>query len=278
MTSSIQSPKWPSAFTLVELLVVITILVILLALLTPALDKAIYQAELAVCASTQHAAALGAITYTYDYKRTYPWREGVHRDTFYGLVMLIRYGQVWDDRPTLAAFLDINKHLKDPLSPGEIDRKDADLETEVYSDFALWFGWGYAGQKGMFRLGDRFHFKDPSTGRTEAFNALVSDHDRPWTPGDTLSSHPDDSGMLAPVVREDENAISVVGVGVVRQTISTWFSNTARGPIDTNTAFDDGSVRRHIGVEPNAWEDNGAIRRVQEGIYGAGLPNQLAIR
>ena len=35
--------------TLIELLVVITIIVILLALLMPAIDKAIYQSELAVC-------------------------------------------------------------------------------------------------------------------------------------------------------------------------------------------------------------------------------------
>lgn len=39
------------AFTLIELLVVITIIVVLLALLVPALDKAIYQAQLSVCAA-----------------------------------------------------------------------------------------------------------------------------------------------------------------------------------------------------------------------------------
>ena len=38
-----------SAFTLVELMVVITIIVLLLALMMPALDKAVYQAELASC-------------------------------------------------------------------------------------------------------------------------------------------------------------------------------------------------------------------------------------
>jgi prepilin-type N-terminal cleavage/methylation domain-containing protein len=42
-----------TAFTLIELLVVVTIIVVLLSLLTPALDRAIYETELAVCAS-QH--------------------------------------------------------------------------------------------------------------------------------------------------------------------------------------------------------------------------------
>ena len=48
-----------NGFTLVELLVVITIIVILLALLAPALDKAIYQAELAVCGTRVRAIATG---------------------------------------------------------------------------------------------------------------------------------------------------------------------------------------------------------------------------
>src|ERR1043165_1931025 len=53
----------PRAFTLIELLVVITIIVVLLALLTPALDKAMYQAELAVCGANLRAIANGAIPY-----------------------------------------------------------------------------------------------------------------------------------------------------------------------------------------------------------------------
>src|SRR5438876_557647 len=49
-----------AAFTLIELLVVVTIIVVLLALLTPALDRAIYQAELTVCAANQHTVGAGA--------------------------------------------------------------------------------------------------------------------------------------------------------------------------------------------------------------------------
>jgi len=64
------------AFTLIELLVVITIIVVLLALLIPALDKAIYQAELAMCLSntrTQHSAQY---QYAYDNGRRLTFRNG----------------------------------------------------------------------------------------------------------------------------------------------------------------------------------------------------------
>lgn len=42
-------------FTLIELLGVVVIIVVLLALLVPTMDKAIYEAELAVCAAQQKA-------------------------------------------------------------------------------------------------------------------------------------------------------------------------------------------------------------------------------
>ncbi len=61
-----------TAFTLVELMVVITIIVVMLALLAPALEKAIYQAELASCGANQRV-ILGALTtYAMENKRRYP--------------------------------------------------------------------------------------------------------------------------------------------------------------------------------------------------------------
>src|SRR5688500_8895174 len=69
-----------NAFTLIELLVVITIIVVLLSLLAPALDKAIYQAELVVCGSTMKAGT-GALTqYAMAHNRTYANRgvSGAH--------------------------------------------------------------------------------------------------------------------------------------------------------------------------------------------------------
>jgi prepilin-type N-terminal cleavage/methylation domain-containing protein len=61
--------KNSSGFTLVELLVVITIIVILLALLTPALDKAMEATAIAVCATNQHAMHGGVLSYSLDHRR-----------------------------------------------------------------------------------------------------------------------------------------------------------------------------------------------------------------
>src|SRR5687767_12600186 len=68
------------AFSLVELLVVVTIITVLMALLAPAMDQAIYQAELAVCGANQRTTA-GAVTlYAAGNKRSYPYRPGVRDD------------------------------------------------------------------------------------------------------------------------------------------------------------------------------------------------------
>lgn len=58
------------AFTLIELLVVVTVIVALLAMLTPALDKAIEQAERAVCAGSLHSWGAALSQYYFDNKRS----------------------------------------------------------------------------------------------------------------------------------------------------------------------------------------------------------------
>jgi prepilin-type N-terminal cleavage/methylation domain-containing protein len=58
-----------NGFTLVELLVVVTIIVILPAFLTPALDRAVEAAERAVCAARLHAWGVAISTYSLDHRR-----------------------------------------------------------------------------------------------------------------------------------------------------------------------------------------------------------------
>src|ERR1041385_8770864 len=100
------------AFTLIELLVVITIIVVLLALLTPALDRAIYQAELTVCQSRQHAAAVGAIAYASASRRHFPDRPGPRGGW---RAMVVYDGGAADDRPQLAAAMSLNNCLNCPF-------------------------------------------------------------------------------------------------------------------------------------------------------------------
>jgi type II secretory pathway pseudopilin PulG len=59
------------AFTLIELLVVITIIVVLLALLVPALDKALEQANRAVCASHLKGIGNASVTYALQNKKQF---------------------------------------------------------------------------------------------------------------------------------------------------------------------------------------------------------------
>src|SRR5688500_6591470 len=61
-----------SAFTLVELLVVVTIIVVLLSLLAPGMDKAVGSAQLAVCLSNQHNIGIAIAQYHHDAKNRYP--------------------------------------------------------------------------------------------------------------------------------------------------------------------------------------------------------------
>jgi prepilin-type N-terminal cleavage/methylation domain-containing protein len=65
-----------AAFTLVELLVVITIIVVLLALLTPALDKAMSEAERVRCGANQKGLVNACATYAVNSRRRLPAAQG----------------------------------------------------------------------------------------------------------------------------------------------------------------------------------------------------------
>src|SRR5687768_10280921 len=99
-------------FTLVELLVVVAIIAVLLALLMPAMDKAIYQAELAACAATQKGIVSGATLYAMNYKRSFPNRYVAGNSPL--MAAELRRSAALDDRPKLTAFIPL-KGLLDPL-------------------------------------------------------------------------------------------------------------------------------------------------------------------
>jgi prepilin-type N-terminal cleavage/methylation domain-containing protein len=161
-------------FTLVELLVVISIIVVLLALLAPSLDQAVYQAELALCGSNQHAIGTGLISYAVANKSWYPDRPQS------GYAFDLRSGPKKDHRPTFRkAMGPLNRLLTCPLASSqplryEEARGDASNTFQVINTYNIWFGFTFTEDptaRTMRKLGQRFTYLD------ESFNALASDRD-----------------------------------------------------------------------------------------------------
>jgi len=264
-------------FTLVELLVVITILVVLLALLSPAMDQAIYQAQLAVCASRLGAIATSSNLYATDQQRSYPYRQAMDRSfaTRWSRPNVVvdeggpapsLIGDVpYDDRPTLYPYFGQGlKVMHDPLTGGTVDFAVDDFS--VFVDYMLWFGArfvGAGGGTGMYRLGSRLEWTD--RGVKHAFTVLASDQDvqLPNSNGaqKAWSSHPD---------REDKLFF------VQLTTRATWHvahwerqTDERRGTLETNFAYADGSVRRWNDVTYN----DDRMAQVPLHLYGDGVVN-----
>jgi len=258
-----------SAFTLVELLVVITIVVILLALLAPALDKAIYQAELALCAARLHGVGTGMISYATAQKRRYPNRTFVQSNA--GTWPNQLNAANLDVRPLLREYLSINASLNCPLAPAQVDldtrRRDAaNRPPALLTPYELWFGWQYGGagpEQPMARMGDRFSYTVTGDGSSpplrHTFALLASDTDVAREDSSiNYASHPDADGVLAPWAVQEElyeqdnqdPAVSAAGTAATLFTFSFWRSSFhKRGRIDANFLSDDTSVVRHDRIE-----------------------------
>ena len=148
--------------------------------------------------------------------------------------------------------------LLDPLS-GRIKLDDASNgqgtavgRTILFSNYQLYGGWGFAGNKGMTRLGDRFEWGGKRWG------VLACDRDSIFTTGTwAIASHPDTTGTMRFVAYQDQDdpweAQSFLRVAFIWHVTFSWWEldNTInRGLIDTNFALDDGSVSRFNGVDP----------------------------
>jgi len=148
----------PRAFTLIELLVVITIIVVLLALIAPALDQAMYRAELALCGSNLRGVTISAQQYATSNARWYPHRRLIDEGgTFWQRPDYLQDPTKFiDDRAIMREYINLDLMVC-PLA-GKIDLKNVMEDSNVFSTVALRFGFRWklpAGGRGMLRLGDK---------------------------------------------------------------------------------------------------------------------------
>ena len=239
------------AFTLVELLVVITIIVILLALLTPAIDRAMYEAEMAVCAANMRGVGTAIGMYAADNKSFYPPRP-IAEDRPTGLSGQFLLGAVQDARGGLMPYLAL-KSLIDPFcKPVDLGPESNDPDTFTYSSNALWFSWRFMPENngqwlpGLRKLGDRLVWKEPNDTYTYKFDILISDSQalNMVTPFFSHTSHYDYEGAFV-----NQTLQRSPGISPGTYTYSWWISDLSQSyTMDCNYVHTDLSSQRLDGL------------------------------
>ena len=245
-----------TGFTLVELLVVVSVVVVLLALLAPSMDKAIYEAEMTVCMTNLHSVAQGGLAYTGDYKRRYPYRLHVlsTQGGSYGVFnMNLGTGPGRDDRVIFRGYIVANKSLNCPLNK-KLDYDGSQPGTLCYSDYAMWMGWQYGGgEQGMFKLGDRFTWRDPADGRLQSSNVLASSFAQRAIDRSHYAAHPDNNGLWRENNEQDHHDAPSNNT----RTWSAFFADGRAYDFSLNFVMDDHSVRRINRITATSNEDHG---------------------
>ena len=250
------------AFTLIELLVVITIIVVLMALLTPALDKAIYQAELATCGAQLKGVISETQLYTLDFKRHYPNRLNLQNQQ---TIEITEMGRGWDLRQIVKGYVRVNS-LTCPLS-GKVDIANSLASTTFifgsYDYFADWRYFSDPGYKALARVGDKFTSVEDGSGAVRSFGLLASDREVIGVQAQVQSAHPDRDGILGQVVLQDGadpwGVVSIPGE-YDTITIALWRNpgNHTRGTLDRNFGYQDGSILRlsDLAIKPDGLPAN----------------------
>ena len=296
-------PWWTAVagrgFTLVELLVVITILVLLLALLAPAMEVAIYRAELTICGTRQKAVAGAMTVYAGEYRRWYPHNSSFERNAGWHGPLLrhlgtavavagagtpVANGVAVDMRPLLRPYLSINKTLMDPMIES-IDLENAP-EVLIYGSYSLWNGWKWATNtfkttERQAKVGDRFDWRGPTGADPPIrWDILVTDFMRANLSGPPPAAEPDGGYWTShPPLKGTSRLNKFRGQQLYTTAVHYfWIGNAAgRDEVDYNVARQDGSVQTYDQVGYN----DPRLIDVAEWNTGAGdndLYHQLPVR
>jgi len=237
--------RFRMGFTLIELLVVIAILCLLIAILTPSLNRAKYLAKLTVCAANLHHIVVTISCYASDNGGRYPVAPANAPKPTYFLCRPV--GSPVDVRPSLQPYANLRgKHsvFHDPFetSPGDYFSDDG---WNRECDYNIYFGWllnRFSSTGNLMRMDDLMVYTNAATGMTYRFDVLAGDLDLTvnfsfcdTTNGHSESSHPD------------------MGTGRLNNVHDLcfdryWSNGPQRGPVDLNFARTDGSVRRYTSL------------------------------
>jgi len=216
--------------------------VVLLALLVPAMDTAVYQAELTVCAGNVKGFAQGLTTYAFDHKRHYPLRIVAGHTQPHDLADPNPTQPIQDNRPFLRPYVPIQT-FEDPLTP-QITYDDLPQDTQIHAPYKLWYNWRFPGGTRSNRIGSPFSWRD------RAYTVLVADYDE-YQQGFLTSNHPDRAGTMAPqkfdaVDASQDPLVPLYTGGNTVLSLARWLDTPAfdRTGLDLNFAYQDASVRR----------------------------------
>jgi len=246
-----------AGFSLVELLVVISIIAILIALMIPAISKAKYSAQLLTCKNTIRQVGAAAINYAVNNKGWYPYNMVSNRQdaggiSFPGEREMLYYrnqgnfnfgGSIAppDSRPLWRPYIPINlmfcPFTKPGLNSPNPDAAGTAPTDIIYSNYEYWCGAQVTNLSGDTDRTDG-QFRVDQTMRFGGLNysVLVADFDR-YVPGAGYNaSHPDTRGIMTVL---DLTTLSNRYYGI-------WYTKagtTFRGLIDRNFAMSDGSAK-----------------------------------
>ena len=134
-------------FTLMELLVIVTIMAILISILMPALDKARYKTQMAVCMSNLSQINKINTGYALDNNRKYLTREAAQSSNF-GAPYTISHSSGDNDRQK---FIELN--LDNILCPLTGSKQDLTVtgKVNILFSYSMYYGWS-AGKDGTTKL------------------------------------------------------------------------------------------------------------------------------
>lgn len=225
-----------SAFSLVELLVVISIIALLIALLLPALARARYGATLVLCKNSLRQAGVGLNAYAVDNAQRYPYRRcGLDPHPVQRIFAVRDLIVAADDRPMLKPYMDVTLVGSCPFSPLPRGRSYNEPTLEYsFLSYGMWFGIEYElgdPQTGLFRVDQR-----PRKG-SDRFSVLMGDLDLVHFNPTFLVSHPG-AGPNFPLRQYDGDPTMLFSLYQ-----GDAPSPPGRNPIDVNYVFADGSAR-----------------------------------